>query len=60
MNKANSDIRKAIKDAKLKYYMVAKAYGLTDGNFTRLLRFELPEEKKAKIMAIIDQLKANS
>ena len=60
MNKANSDIRKAIEEANLKYYMVANAYGITDGNFSRLLRFELSKEKKAKIMAIIDQLKANS
>ena len=60
MEKANKDIRKAIKDSNLKYYVVANAYGMTDGNFSRLLRFELSEEKKAKIMAIIDQLKANS
>lgn len=57
MKKANEDIRKAIEEANLKYYLVAKAYGLSDGNFTRLLRFELSPEKKEKIFKIIEKLK---
>lgn len=58
MEKANKDIRQAIEEAGLKYYLVAKEYGLTDGNFTRLLRFELPQEKKDRIFRIIQKLKS--
>lgn len=53
----NEDVRQAIKDANLKYWQVASSYGLTDGNFSRLLRKELSEEKKTKIMNIIENLK---
>ena len=57
MNKANNDIRQAIKDADLRYYMVANAYGIADSTFTRILRYELSSEKKAKLLAIIKDLK---
>lgn len=57
MKKANTDIRNALEEAGLKYYMVAKEYGLSDGNFARLLRYELSPEKKSKILAIINKLK---
>ena len=57
MQKANIDIRKTLEEAGLKYYMVAKEYGLSDGNFARLLRYELSPEKKSKILAIINKLK---
>lgn len=57
MKKAKKEIRKAIENANLKYYLVAKAYGLSDGNFARLLRFELSKEKKTKILEIIKNLK---
>lgn len=56
MLKANEDVRKAIKDANLKYYLVANAYGLSDSNFTKLLRFEISQDKKEKIFKIIDDL----
>ena len=58
MKRANEDIRKAIEEANLKYYLVANAYGLSDGNFTRLLRFELSSQKKEKIFKIIKNLKS--
>lgn len=57
MKRANEDIRKAIEEANLKYWQIAKDYGLSDGNFTRLLRFELSPEKKEKIFKIIENLK---
>ena len=53
----NEDVRQAIKEANLKYWQVANAYGLTDGNFSRLLRNGLSEEKREKIMCIIKNLK---
>lgn len=57
MEKANKEIRKAIETANLKYYLVANAYGLSDGNFARLLRFELSKGKKTRILEIIKDLK---
>lgn len=57
MEKANKDIREAIEKAHLKYYEVANIFGISDGNFTRLLRFELSKEKKDKIFKIIEDLK---
>lgn len=53
----NRDIRKAIEQAGLKYWQVADAYGISDGNFSRKLRKELPEEEKKKIFEIIKSLK---
>jgi hypothetical protein len=38
---------------------VADAYGLSDGNFSRLLRRELSTEKKEKIFKIIHDLSSN-
>lgn len=57
MKKANEDIRQFIEKSGLKYYMIAHRLHLTDGNFSRLLRFELSPEKKSKILAVIEELK---
>lgn len=56
--KANDDIRSAIATANLKQWQVAEAYGISDGNFCRLLRTELPESTKEKILSIISDLSA--
>lgn len=58
MTKANQEIRAAIAKAGIMYWQVADRYGITDGNFTRLLRKELPPEKKERIFAIIADLQA--
>lgn len=52
----NLDIKEAIRKAGLKFWQVADRLGLNDGNFSRKLRKELPEEEKAKIRAIITEL----
>lgn len=57
MQKANSDIHKAIRDSHLYYWQVASKYGLNDGNFSRILRKELSKAKKKKILEIIQDLK---
>lgn len=54
----NSDIRTAIEQANIKYWEVAKEYGLSDGNFSRKLRSELSKAEKQKIFDIISKLKA--
>ncbi len=52
----NQDIKEAIREADLKFWQIADKLGLNDGNFSRKLRKELPEEEKAKIRAIIAEL----
>lgn len=52
----NKEIRNAAKNAGIRLWEVAAAYGINDGNFSRKLRQELPQEEKEKIMAIIDRL----
>lgn len=54
----NVDIRKAAKEAKVNLWEIAEAYGINDGNFSRKLRRELPDAEKAKILDIIEQIKA--
>lgn len=53
----NKDIRQMIKKSGLKYWQVAEVYGLTDGNFSRLLRKELTFDEKAKVFEAIDVAK---
>lgn len=52
----NTDIRQAAKDAGLKLYEIAAAYGVNDGNFSRRLRWELPDADKQRIFEIIERL----
>ena len=56
-NMNNQDIREAIKSANLKYWQVADQYGLTDSNFSRLLRKELTNDKKEKVFEAIEAAK---
>jgi predicted XRE-type DNA-binding protein len=57
MEKANLDIKNAMLKANVKQWEVAEAYGLSESNFSRLLRRELVPEKKQKVMNIINKLK---
>ncbi len=52
----NEKIRNAIKASGVRYWQVAEAYGLNDGNFSRKLRHELPEDEQQKIIRIIERL----
>lgn len=52
----NNDIKKAAKQAGVRLWQVAEAYGMNDGNFSRKLRKELPQEEKEKILEIINFL----
>ncbi|MBC7342775.1 MAG: hypothetical protein H5U02_10100 [Clostridia bacterium] len=53
----NNDIREAVKEAGLFLWQIADALGITDAYFSKLLRKELPQEKKATIFQIIKELK---
>lgn len=52
----NTVIRKAAKEAGVFLWQVAEVLGVNDGNFSRKLRKELPQEEKEKILRIIEQL----
>lgn len=54
---ANEDIRNLISKNRLKYWEIAKEYGLTDSNFSRLLRTPLSDDNRRKILDIIEKLK---
>ncbi len=52
----NTDIRQAAKNAGIRLYEIAAEYGVNDGNFSRRLRWELPDTEKQKIFEIINRL----
>ena len=52
----NQDIREAIKKAGVRYWQVAAKCNISDTTFTRRLRYELPDEEKAKIFEAIKLL----
>lgn len=57
MVQRNREIKQEAKAAGVRLWQIAERLGLTDGNFSRKLRHELPEEEKRQIMEIIQELK---
>lgn len=57
MLKTNQDIRKIVKKADLKLWQIAEKLGISDGNFSRKLRFELSQEEKLKILKLINEFR---
>ncbi len=55
---SNSDIRSAAKQAGVFLYAIADRLGVSEPTMTRLLRRELPDEKKAQLKNIIAELAA--
>lgn len=60
MNKNNLEIRQLIESNGLKYWEVADRLGIADTTFSRRLRKELPEERKAEIREVVGELKGES
>lgn len=54
---SNLEIRRAIKKTGLFQWQVAERYGVSESQFSRMLRRELPDEEKRLILNIIEQLK---
>ena len=52
----NREIREEAKRAGVHLWQVAYACGVNDGNFSRKLRKELPQEEKQTILGIIARL----
>lgn len=55
-NVANKEIRDAAKEAGVCLWQVAEKLGVSDGNFSRKLRRELPAEDREKVLSIIREL----
>lgn len=53
---ANKDVHEAAAAAGVRLWMIAERLGITDGNFSRRLRRELPEGEKDEIFTIIREL----
>lgn len=53
----NLDIRTEASNAGVKLWQIAEKLGINDGNFSRKLRKELTTEEKARIRAIIAEIK---
>lgn len=54
--KENAHIRKAARVAGVPLYRVAAELGVSEPTISRWLRFPIPEEKEARIMAAIAKL----
>jgi hypothetical protein len=52
----NKKIRELAKEKGVKLWQIADKLQLNDGNFSRLLRHELPKEKEQQILNIIYEL----
>lgn len=59
MAQANQKIRKAIRIAGVRHWQVAAALGIREDRFTRLLRFDLPEQQEHDILTKISELAKN-
>ena len=57
MKKTNNDIRLKASRSGIALWQIADKLGIADATFSRKLRHELPEETKAQIYRIIDELK---
>lgn len=53
---ANDAIRSEAKTAGVKLWQIAEQLGINDGNFSRMLRRELPNEKKTYIIGLIREI----
>lgn len=54
--KNNLDVRNYARKRSVALWEVAEGCGMADSNFSKLLRHELPEEKKQLLYKIIDDL----
>lgn len=54
--RANLDIRAKAKGAGVKLWEIADKLGITDSNFSRKLRHELPQAEKERIFSIIEEI----
>ena len=53
---ANEDLRNLAKENSVKLWEIAEKMHMADSNFSRLLRHELPPEKKQRAIDYIDEI----
>lgn len=56
MTHRNTAIRNAAREAGVKLWQIADELKITDGSFSRKLRYELPDEEQNRILQIIAEL----
>lgn len=52
----NADIRRAARMADVAQWEICERLGISEPTLTRWLRTELPEEKRQRILAVIDEI----
>lgn len=55
---ANEIVRAHAKQKGVKLWQLAAALNINDGNLSRKLRFELPEDEQQRLLSIIDEIAA--
>ena len=58
MFKANEDLRIAARKAGVPFWKIAEMMNVSEPTMTRKLRREMPDAEKAKILDIIEQIRA--
>ena len=58
--RANEAIREAARRAGVRHWRIADELGINEGMLCRMLRHELPENKKREILDIIQRLKGGA
>ena len=56
----NIEIREAIKESGFKHWQIADMIGIADTTFCRMLRRELPEDKKQEILTAMQIAKGRT
>ncbi len=56
MKVANEDVRKAVKEAGLRMWMIADELGIADHALSKKLRYELSDKEKEAIYKIVNNL----
>ncbi len=54
----NKEIKDYIKSKNIQLWRVAERLGIADSSFSRMLRYEITEEKRLEIYKITDELAA--
>ena len=52
----NEDIKNIAKETNIRLWRVAEKLGVSDSNFSRMLRYKLSKEDKDRILAVIKEL----
>ncbi|CUO34422.1 MAG: hypothetical protein ACLSXJ_00880 [Clostridium saudiense] len=52
----NEDIKNIAKENNIRLWRVAEKLGVSDSNFSRMLRYKLSKEDKDRILAVIKEL----